>query len=256
MTTFSESYSGIYDFIYSDKDYVGEVGYIESVLNRLGHYTQGKATRGTLLDFGCGTGRHSVEFAKRGWSVTGVDRCEKMLFQASERAYAQGIQMAFEKAVAAKAEFDVVVSLFAVLNYPDPETELATNLSALRRSLRPDGVALFEVWNGVAVPFLSEARKSKRLAGPDGEELLRTTDISLDWMNQHMDVEFRLFRPPHEEEWFGEVHRMHYLTPQQFRHRLRDAGLEIIEILPAFSEAPVKHEDFNLIYVCRGGADA
>nr|HMS57161.1 methyltransferase domain-containing protein [Fimbriimonadaceae bacterium] len=39
-----------------------------------------------LLDMGCGTGRHAIEFAKRGFKVTGVDLSEGMLAVARKNA--------------------------------------------------------------------------------------------------------------------------------------------------------------------------
>ncbi|MDR0916646.1 MAG: class I SAM-dependent methyltransferase [Oscillospiraceae bacterium] len=42
-----------------------------------------------LLDLGCGAGRHSIEFARRGLSVCGVDISEYMLAQARERTDAE-----------------------------------------------------------------------------------------------------------------------------------------------------------------------
>lgn len=249
-TAFSEPYSRLYDYIYSDKNYLAEVVYLERLFENHGVRAGGK-----LLDFGCGTGRHSVELAKRSWFVTGVDRSEKMLFRASERCREANLDVTLLPAIASTNEFDVAVSLFAVLNYLDGG-ELSTVLKNIHAALKPGGVTAFEVWNGVAVPFLSESRKSKRIDGPDGEELLRTTDISLDWMKQCMDIEFRIFRPPHEEEWFKEVHRMHYLTPQQFGGELHRAGFGIEEIVPAFAAGSAKRDDFNLIYVCRKGKNA
>src|SRR5205085_11178373 len=40
----------------------------------------------SILDIGCGTGRHSIELAKRGYRVTGVDISSGMLAEAEKAA--------------------------------------------------------------------------------------------------------------------------------------------------------------------------
>ena len=47
----------------------------------------------SILDVGCGTGRHSVELAKRGYAVTGLDLSAEMLAQAAQAANAAGVQV-------------------------------------------------------------------------------------------------------------------------------------------------------------------
>jgi len=38
-----------------------------------------------IIDIGCGTGRHSIELAKRGYNVTGIDLSESLLERAREK---------------------------------------------------------------------------------------------------------------------------------------------------------------------------
>ncbi len=40
----------------------------------------------SILDMGCGTGRHSIELAKRGYLITGVDLSSQMLGRAAAAA--------------------------------------------------------------------------------------------------------------------------------------------------------------------------
>ena len=46
-----------------------------------------------VLDLPCGVGRHSLEFARRGFDVTGVDRTAAYLQTARERAAAEGLSV-------------------------------------------------------------------------------------------------------------------------------------------------------------------
>lgn len=71
MTVFGD-YARYYNVLYQDKDYAGEADFVLSCLKR-----RHEAPR-TLLDLGCGTGRHALEMARRGVSVTGVDRCHNV----------------------------------------------------------------------------------------------------------------------------------------------------------------------------------
>lgn len=53
---------------------------------------------GRALDLGCGRGAHSVELARRGWEVTGVDVVPRALAAARERAAGAGQQVTFLEA--------------------------------------------------------------------------------------------------------------------------------------------------------------
>ena len=47
----------------------------------------------SILDVGCGTGRHSIELAKRGYAVTGLDLSSGMLARAADAAKAAGVHV-------------------------------------------------------------------------------------------------------------------------------------------------------------------
>jgi ubiquinone/menaquinone biosynthesis C-methylase UbiE len=73
-------YARYYDLLYRDKDYAGEAAFVHQQLARAGR------AGSTMLELGCGTGRHALEFARHGWSVTGYDLSEGMVEQAQRRA--------------------------------------------------------------------------------------------------------------------------------------------------------------------------
>jgi cyclopropane fatty-acyl-phospholipid synthase-like methyltransferase len=48
-----------------------------------------------LLDLGCGAGRHSIEFSKKGVNVTGIDISPIMIYNAKERTKAANLQITY-----------------------------------------------------------------------------------------------------------------------------------------------------------------
>ncbi len=102
-----------------------------------------------LLDLCCGTGRHSIEFARRGFAVTGVDRTRYFLDRARKRAddaavtieFVQADARAFERAGA----FDAAVNLFTSFGYfddPADDLKVAHNLCS---SLKSGGRAVVDI---------------------------------------------------------------------------------------------------------------
>jgi len=98
--------------------------------------------RGTLdaLDVGCGTGFLSLELARRGHRVTGIDFAPQMLAEARKKAAAQGVAVRFEEGDAeqlpfAEGSFDLVMTRHVLWTLPHPEQAIDEWI----RVLRPGG---------------------------------------------------------------------------------------------------------------------
>ncbi len=101
-----------------------------------------------VLDLCCGVGRHSLEFARRGFQVTGVDRTRLYLDRASQQAEAEGLKVEFVqedmRTFCRPDAFDAVVNLFTSFGYfedPADDRRVAMNVY---RSLKPGGVFLLD----------------------------------------------------------------------------------------------------------------
>jgi SAM-dependent methyltransferase len=70
---------------------------------------------GSALDLGCGTGRFSIDLARRGWQVTGVDVVPKAVSIARERAREAGVEVRFVEADVANLAAAEVGSDFHLL---------------------------------------------------------------------------------------------------------------------------------------------
>jgi cyclopropane fatty-acyl-phospholipid synthase-like methyltransferase len=114
----------------------------------------------SVLDMGCGTGRHSIELARRGFSVTGVDLSEGMLNEARKTAEAAGVTVEWiqEDATQYRGErrFDAAICLcegaFGLIGPQESgaEHDLAI-LRSVRRALKPDSPFLLTALNGLRI---------------------------------------------------------------------------------------------------------
>ena len=148
-------YASYYNLLYCDKDYVGETNFVLDVLKKHGCFPK------TVLDLGCGTGRHAVEMAKRGISVTGVDMSETMLAMGKEMiaelnprdfpALLPELLPGDVRTVHLCKQFDAVVSLFHVMSYQNTEDDVFTLMKTAKDHLNPGGFFLFDFWYGPGV---------------------------------------------------------------------------------------------------------
>ncbi|MDN5860796.1 MAG: class I SAM-dependent methyltransferase [Pseudonocardia sp.] len=100
-----------------------------------------------VLDIGCGNGQTSIEAARRGGVVTGVDLSSAMLGLARGRAEAAGVDVEFVQAdvqVAAlpRAGYDRVISRNGTMFFGDPPAAFAN----IARTLAPGGLLVMQVW--------------------------------------------------------------------------------------------------------------
>lgn len=114
----------------------------------------------TILDVGCGTGRHAIELARRGYAVTGVDVSAGMLGEAKRRAATAGVQVMWIEADATAftlpEAFDAAVCLcegaFGLLgSTDDPIGQPLAILRNVAAALKPRAKCLFTVLNGYAL---------------------------------------------------------------------------------------------------------
>src|SRR5262245_30611037 len=136
-----------------------------------------------VLDLCCGPGRFSIPLAKRGMTVTAVDRTKYLLDKGRARARAakakvQWVRRDMRDFVRPEA-FDLAISMFTSFGYFDDKREDITVLENVFASLRPGGVFLIDVLGKERLARVFQETVSAAL--PDGSTLVQRHEIFDDW---------------------------------------------------------------------------
>lgn len=106
----------------------------------------------SVLDVACGTGTYALALAGEGFAVWGTDLSPEMIRQAEQKAARQELPVRF--AVGDMREpgmfglaFDGLFCIGNSLAHLLAEDELRRALAAMRETLRPGGVAVFQIVN-------------------------------------------------------------------------------------------------------------
>lgn len=136
-----DRFAFIYDSLMSDIDYDKYAKWVQASAP----VSSGKR----LVDIGCGTGVLSVQFAKAGYDVIGVDLSESMLTIAQSRSLEQGVDISFicqsMSELDGLDEVDVVVIAIDSINYLETFEEVKQTLKLVFESLTPNGQLFFDV---------------------------------------------------------------------------------------------------------------
>lgn len=231
MTVFDTSYANQYDAMYGDKDYVAECDLVAAAAKNNG------VAISRILDIGCGTGGHSLEWARRGVSCVGVDMSPSMIALAAEKARAlpDAAQPEFlvgdAQTFQAEGEFDVATMMFAVLGYMNSNDAVLTALRNVRRHLRPGGLFAFDCWYGPAVLSVRPEDRVRVVQGAKGQTI-RSASTVIDSFRHLAHVTFRLWNVE-GDRYLGyaeETHDMRYFFPQELELLLQVAGFRLSSV--------------------------
>ena len=137
----------LYDSVNSDIDYASWADFFEKIIKK--EYLSG--TPSLVLDLGCGTGKMTIELAKRGYDMTGVDISVEMLDIARDAAQSCGLKDKILWLCQDMREFelygtvDVTVSCLDCVNHLTDTKSLKSCFDLVHNYLVPDGLFIFDI---------------------------------------------------------------------------------------------------------------
>jgi 2-polyprenyl-3-methyl-5-hydroxy-6-metoxy-1,4-benzoquinol methylase len=226
------------------KGSLGEVDFIEQEISK------NKDTR--ILDIGCGTGRHSIELAKRGYAVTGIDLSESLLSKANRTSRELKLNIDFIRKDARDFNFNERFGLAIMIcegAFPLMETD-EMNCAILKNaflSIKSGGKFIFTTLNGL-FPLFHSVKEFMDKNATDGT----SSENSFDLMT------FRDHSVYETTDDNGNAKVLHcnerYYVPSEINWLLRSIGFRKVDIygckLGAFSRNDkLTTEDFEMLVI-------
>ena len=241
------NYAETYDKEIFTQGTIGEVDFIEQEINF------DKTKR--ILDIGCGTGRHAIELAERGYHVVGVDLSQSQLKRAREKAEEAGLKMDFIQKDARKLgfndEFDFVIMMceggFSLMETDEMNFQI---LQGAARALKVNGKFIFTTLNAL-FPLYHSVQDF--LNENSGETTETTTDeLTFDLMTFREKSTLTTVDDSGNKKVLHSNER--YYTPSEITWLLKSLGFKKIDIhgckLGKFSREDVlTTDDFEMLVI-------
>ena len=131
-----KEFAKYYDKFYQNKNYEKEVDFLMHFIN----------AGDKIIDIGCGTGIHASLISKKGFDIDALDLNKEMLDIAKKRLnsslYLQNVlNINIDK------QYDIIISMFAVINHLKDTSELKKCLSNMKKILKYNGTIIIDLHN-------------------------------------------------------------------------------------------------------------
>ena len=230
MTNIYVKYGEYYDLIYKDKNYEQECLDIEEYFRRYS-----KREIKDLLDIACGTGGHSLIFARKGYNVVGIDLSPIMIEKAKRKAMEMGLNnvkflVQDMRKLNLNIKFDATICLFGSFGYLTSDNEVLSTLRNIRMHLNDDALFIFDFWPPYSIA-LSPIRTSIRKIVSDDITILRLIKTDFSVINNVCKFEIECYVIKNDKliDHFTEDHVLRTFTINELKHFLFESNFKPIE---------------------------
>lgn len=241
-----ERFAYVYDELMKDAPYEK---WLELLTLKLEQYG---VTGNKILDIACGTGEMTVELARHGFDVTGVDLSDEMLRVAQEKAAKRSLSIPFFQQNMAELEglgsYDCVTIFCDSLNYLQEETEIIQTFRRVHEHLDESGLFLFDVHS----IYKMEHIFANQTFAVNEEEVAYIWNCFPGEERYSVEHDLSFFVKDAETgqyDRFDEFHYQRTYSVEQYTGWLNEAGFNVVEVLADLEEAPLQAETERIVFV-------
>ncbi len=246
-----QDYAYYYNAFYKDKDYEAEAKQVDILLKRYGDNVS------SIINYGCGTGRHDLELNKLGYSCTGIDLSPMMIDIAKKNSTSGNANIDFSVAdirtYETKRKYDAVISLFHVMSYQNSNEDILSAFVSARKALNQDGLFLFDAWYGPGVLSDKPVVRVKEIEDEDNK-LIRIARPIMHDKNNVVDVCYEVLvinKKTNETRKIEEVHNMRYFFRPELEYMLKNAGFRLLDNIDCSTLKETGYDSWTSYFIAR-----
>ena len=213
-----------YDLLYQDKDNKSEVNYVDSIIKDFGN--KGK----TILEFGSGTGRHSLYFAELGYKIHGIEKSLSMV-NASKKTKGFTCEQGDITKIKINSKFDNIISLFHVFSYLTNNSQVKELLINANHHLKERGLFIFDFWYSPAVISIKPEVRIKRFSN-DQYSIIRIAEPEILVNENIVKVNYTFLIKKiltNENFTIKESHPMRHFSIPEIEFMCNETGFKLIK---------------------------
>lgn len=213
-----KEFAKYYDNFYQNKNYEKEVNFLKHFIDK----------EDTILDIGCGTGIHLSLLEQSGYNVEGLDLNEEMLEIAKTRLkcnlYNQNILD-----ININKRYDVIISMFAVINHLKDIRELEQVLLNLKNILNTNGKIILDLHN----PQNSGTKTDTF----DNMTRTMTWNYNKETKLEESNIVFKI-----DDEVYNDSHTFRIFSIEEIENICEKVGLKLITVFENYDNEIIGNE--------------
>ena len=218
--------SGIhYNLFYDKKDYLKEAEYINKKLK------ENNVSGNSLLELGCGTGKHALNLTKMGYKILGIDQSQEMIDAAQKNENFKCINGDIRNLNLNK-KFDSIISLFHVISYQITNKSLNAVFKTAYDHLNDHGLFLFDAWFAPAVINLKPDVRVKTISNKSNT-ITRIAEPEMILNNNQVNVKYTFYDVNNSSGKLRvteEIHQMRFFSIPELEYIANQIGFQLLEV--------------------------
>jgi len=240
-------FSLVYDLLMDDVDYSRWADYIEALFDRYGVKPE------LILDLACGTGSLTLELAKRGYDMIGIDISSDMLSRAVEKTELSGVAPLWVcqdmRAFELYGSVDIILCTMDSLNYILDINDMRNVFKLAGNYLNPGGLFIFDL----NTPYKFE----HVFAGNLFYEV--RDDITYLWQNRYnpenkicdFDLTFFVRETGDLYKRLEETQKQRAWSYEEIQSAVYGSGLDLTDVFNAFTFSRPLQTDERCFYIAK-----